>query len=471
MFIKFLLNIEISLDEISKKCGEALVIYTFQGGSLMNEYANEIKEKLDSLLVEMDENSYLFTKHPGKDFTRKRKLDFKEMLRILLSMGGNSLKLELMKYFSYDVETATSSAFVQQREKILPDALQFLFHEFMTSTVVTTGYNGYRLLAVDGSDLCIAHNPKDEESYFPNEKKAKGFNLLHLNALYDLCNRVYVDALVQPGRKEDERQALTDMVDRCAITEKTIVIADRGYESYNTFTHIARKGWNYVMRVKDKNSNGIASGIPLPDAESFDKEYYLLLTRRQTNEIKAHPEQYKFMYTNQKFDYLPVGEKGTYPIHFRVLRFPISDNDFEIIITNLSAEEFPVEKIKEIYHMRWGIETSFRELKYAIGLTNLHSKKAAYVTQELFARLTMYNFCELITTHVIIEQKDRKHIYQVNFTIAIAICLHYFKCRDDTSPPNVEALIQKNILPIRPGRKDPRKVKTKSSVSFLYRVA
>jgi len=61
----------------------------------------------------MDENSYLFTKHPGKDFTRKRKLDFKEMLRILLSMGGNSLKLELMNYFSYDVETATSSAFVQ----------------------------------------------------------------------------------------------------------------------------------------------------------------------------------------------------------------------------------------------------------------------------------------------------------------------------------------------------------------------
>ena len=59
----------------------------------MNEYANEIKEKLDSLLVEMDENSYLFTKHPGKDFTRKRKFDFKEMLRILLSMGGNSLKL------------------------------------------------------------------------------------------------------------------------------------------------------------------------------------------------------------------------------------------------------------------------------------------------------------------------------------------------------------------------------------------
>ena len=144
---------------------------------------------------------------------------------------------------------------------------------------------------------------------------------------------------------------------------------------------------------------------------------------------------------------------------------------FRSIITNLSKKEFSVEKIKEIYHMRWGIETSFRELKYAIGLTNFHSKKTVYIIQEIFARLTMYNFCEIITTHVVIHQKDRKYSYQVNFTMAISICLHYFKCMNAVSPPNVEALIQKNILPVRDGRKDPRKVRTKSSVSFIYRVA
>ncbi|MDW7667922.1 MAG: IS4/IS5 family transposase, partial [Bacillota bacterium] len=81
----------------------------------MNEFAGSIKEKLDTLLTEMHEYSWLFVNNPEKDFTRRRKLDFKEILNILLSMGGNSLKLELMKYFSYDVETATCSAFVQQR--------------------------------------------------------------------------------------------------------------------------------------------------------------------------------------------------------------------------------------------------------------------------------------------------------------------------------------------------------------------
>ena len=271
-----------------------------------------------------------------------------------------------------------------------------------------------------------------QKTIFYTNENAKGYNLLHLNAMYDLCSRVYVDAIVQSGRKENEFQALTDMVDRSDIKEQTIVIADRGYESYNVFEHIEKKGWNYVIRVKDINSNGIASGLSLPNQETFDIEYSTLLTRRQTKEIKAHPEKYKFMPANQKFDYLPVGDKGIYPINFRVVRFAISENTYEVIITNLTEKEFPVEKIKEIYHMRWGIETSFRELKYAIGLTNFHSKKVEYILQEIFARLTMYNFCEIITTHVVIQQKDRKYSYQVNFTMAISICLHYFKCRNDS---------------------------------------
>ena len=95
-------------------------------------------------------------------------------------------------------------------------------------------------------------------------------------------------------------------------------------------------------------------------------------------------------------------------------------------------------------------------------------KKVEFV-QEIYARLILYNYCELITMHVIIQQKSSKHVYQMNYTIAIHICRYFL--RNDISPPDVETLIQKNLLPVRPGRSDPRKVKPKSAVSFLYRVA
>lgn len=437
----------------------------------MNEYANSVKANLENVISEMDSYSYLFSRNPKKDFTRKRKLDFKKMINILLSMGGKSLKIELLDNFSYSMELPTASAFVQQRDKLLPEAFQYLFHQFTKNTISLKRYDGYRLLAADGSDICIYHNPKDKETYFPNGPKAKGFNLLQLNALYDLCNRVYIDAQILPGRKQNERQALVDMVKRSDIKEKTIIIADRGYENYNVFEHITQKGWNYIIRIKDINSNGISSGLNIPKIDCFDKDYCLKVTRRNTNEIKAHPEEYKFMPQNQKFDFLPIGSKETYPISFRLVRFPISENTYEVLITNLDRDIFPVKKLKELYHMRWGIETSFRELKYALALINLHSKKVDFIIQEIFARLTMYNFCEMITLHTVIKQKKgTKHFYQVNYTIAIAICLHFFKYRGH-EPPDFEALIAKHILPVRLGRKDPRKVKHKSTVSFIYRVA
>jgi hypothetical protein len=105
--------------------------------------------------------------------------------------------------------------------------------------------------------------------------------------------------------------------------------------------------------------------------------------------------------------------------------------------------------------MRWGVETSFRELKHTLGLTNLHSKKEACIIQEIFARMVIYNFCEIIMLHVVIQQKSIKHGYQVNFSMAMNICRQFFKSLKNEHPPDVEALIQKHILPIRKGRTNP----------------
>jgi len=261
------------------------------------------------------------------------------------------------------------------------------------------------------------------------------------------------------------------MVDRSNEDGKIIAIGDRGYESFNVFAHIEKKGWRYLIRVKDINSNGIASTLDLPASEEFDVSVHIILTRKQTNVVKANPKLYKFLTNKSTFDYLDSHDNKFYPISFRVVRFKLSDDTYETIITNLDPFQFPPAKIKKLYHLRWGIETSFRELKYAIGLVSFHSKTVEHIIQEIYARLIMYNFCELITLNVVIQQKNTKHAYQVNFTVAIRICIRFFIGKDNMHPPDVEALIQKYILPVRPNRSDPRKVKPKSAVSFIYRIA
>lgn len=91
-----------------------LNIYKFEEASPMTEYSKFVKDKIASIIKEMGESPETFVKSPGKDFTRNRKLTFEYVINLLLSMGGNNIFKELLEYFKYDVETATSSAFVQQ---------------------------------------------------------------------------------------------------------------------------------------------------------------------------------------------------------------------------------------------------------------------------------------------------------------------------------------------------------------------
>lgn len=369
----------------------------------MSSYSMFVKNKLTSIIEIMAEKKEDFVKDSIKDFVRTRKLSFETVVKMLLSIGSGSLNKELIEYFNYDLEAASSSAFVQQQKKLLPEAFQFLLNEFTHSFNDYKTYEGYRLVAIDGSDLIAPHNPNDVDTYFQTSPDNKGYNLLHLNVLYDLCNKLYLDSRLQPGQKQSEHRALIDMVDHSLLEDKVIVIADRGYEGYNIFAHIEQNGWKYIVRVKEAESNGILSGLKLPDAGEYDLQVHKLLTRKQTNEVKIHPDIYRFLPKNTTFDYLDTSEQLYYPMSFRVVRVKIDVDTYQCIITNLSAEEFSSEKIKPLYHMQWGVETSFRELKYTIGLSNFHSKKVEFVAQEVFARMVIYNFCEIITLQVAIQ--------------------------------------------------------------------
>ena len=436
----------------------------------MKNYPKHINNTLRSVIRDMAKHPEDFSRRPGKDFTRNRKLPFEKLLTLLVKMGGHSLRDEMLDCLDFEDMPATVSALVQQRSKIVPEALEYLFREFTDRCHKPKLYKGYRLLAVDGSDLQFTANPNDPLSYFPGVNGQKPYSFLHLNALYDLNSNLYLDAVVQKRRAANENAALVSMVDRSEISGPVILTADRGYESYNTLEHIRKKGWHFLVRLRE--SKGIISSLSLPEGD-FDMPVQLFLTRKQTKKLKElqkeFPGKYRFLPTNANFDYLPWGTDGLYPFSFRIVRFKISEDSTETLITNLDKDSFPAEELKRLYHLRWDIETSFRHLKYTIGLSLFQSKKVEYITQEIFARLTMYNFCELITSHVIIQNKRRKYVYQTNFAAAVHICRQFL--RGAVSPPKVEALIEQQVVPIRPGRSTPRKAKNIKFNGFLYRIA
>lgn len=423
-------------------------------------------------LVSENVNEYCFSK--GKDFTRKRKLSFETVIKTLIGMESKSLSNELITAFDTEPEMPSTSAFVQQRYKIKPEAFKAVFDGF-TSRLINNTSTELRIFTIDGSDIQIATNPDDATSYFPGTNGQNPYNLLHLNALYDLNNHIYTDAIIQGGMDKNEHIALQEMVDNSDIL-KALVMADRGYESFNSMAHIQEKGWFFLIRVKD-GVNGIKNGLDLPATDCFDTDICLKLTRKQTNEVKEllkDKNHYRFISATQPFDYLPLKNKKSdptvfYELKFRIIRFPISEEGYETIVTNLDRTNYSSEELKKLYATRWGIETSFRDLKYTIGLLDFHSKKAMCIHQEIYTHLIMYNFAEMITSHVVIEKKQRKYIYKANFSVAAHMCRLFYQGK--TTSSNLETIIARNIIPIRPDRHRERKLTAKTFHGFLYRVA
>ena len=291
--------------------------------------------------------------------------------------------------------------------------------------------------------------------------------------MYDLCSRLYQDAIVQGSVSHDEPWAMNKMVDRSHISGPVIVLADRGYESYNTLAHIEQKGWNYIFRVKD-SQGGILQKMSFPNSPEFDIQTKLLLTRSRSAEmqtlIQEHPETYRWISSNTRFDFIPRSSKDIYEFNFRIVRVQTAPDKFETLITNLDETSFPSHELKYLYHLRWEIETSFRDLKHTIGLSHFHAKKREYILQKIYSKLTMYNFTEIIVSHTVIQNKaNRKHTYQINFSAAVHICRQYFRSIFSQLKP--ESLVLKFTSPVRPNRNHPRNMKSKSPVSFTYRVA
>lgn len=439
----------------------------------MNITPKNVKRALKNAVKEISANTEVFAKNPKKDFSRKRKLPAEKMIYSILSMSSKDLKCELLDFFDLNKETPSVSAFVQQRSKINPKAFETLFNQFNAAFPSQKLYRGYRILAIDGSDMHTPTNIDEKDCYYPGANGQKPYNLMHLNAMYDLMNNIYVDAIVQSSKKGNERIAFISMLERDSSDLPTVYIADRGYESYNILAHIQEKGKNFIFRVKDINSNGIVSGLSLPDSDEFDESFTIALTRKQTKETKCDPNV-KYLPNNVNFDFLPSFCKKSIPVapyllNIRLTRIKIDDGKYEIILSNLRSEVFSPSDLKKLYSMRWGIETSFRSLKYSLGLMFFHSKKAEYIIQEVFAKLTMYNFTELIAANISLKPKNRKLTYQINFSASVHICRSFLL--NNISPPDLEALISKYVVPIRQSDTKPRKLSRKTSVCFLYRVA
>ena len=418
----------------------------------------------------MTHNPHSFVKHPGRDFTRNRKISMQDLLKFYICMESGNLQHELWKYFDFSLDTATVSAFHQQRGKLKPETFLSLLKQFNSHFQMQAYKGSYRLIACDGSEFNIQLNEKDSDSYHPPSGKSKrDFNMLHVIPLYDILSKCYVDVELQPIRRISEFRAFCNLMDRFESNDNTkpIFIADRGLCSYHVFAHAIENQAHFLIRAKDLSISRLLG------EDISGKELDISLNRifSRTQSKKKGFIQNVCNYTNMSVQtlILTIFQKPPeYSMQLRIIRFQIVADTYENIITSLPENEFPSEEIKALYNLRWNIELSFRDLKQTIATEHFHCKTREYIGMEIYARMILYNFCFFITAHIVIDKKDTKHSCQVNCSMAIKIC-HKFLSKDRDFRLSIESLIGRCVLPIRLGRNYERRKRLQPPVRFAYR--
>ena len=307
----------------------------------------QIKELFFSSVEHIVSDISQYAVHPDSDFKRSKKIPAQKLISFLVSQGSSSTRVEMLDFWGLDSSIPTASALSQQRAKLKPDALEAVFRHFNSASMELSPASfmdsHYRFLPALFSALRLSHH-------------------------------------------QTTTVARHDVLDGI----KNVYIGDRGYCSYNNMAHVVEQGQYFLFRTKDIHSKGLVGNFNFPDAESFDIDVSVILVRSHSKKVLAdiHTEGYiRFVDQAAAFDYIEYGSYDTYELSFRILRFPISTSTYECVVTNLPRDEFPVERIKTLYNARWSIESSFRKLKYTIGLSNFHAYKPEYVKQEIWARL------------------------------------------------------------------------------------
>ena len=392
-------------------------------------------------------------------FVRNRKMPLEDLIFSMINRKGLTLKMELRGYMdiSHPGRKISKPGYLKQRMKLNPaafiDLYQFHNRNFY-SDPETELYtcNGYLVLAVDGSDINIPTTPETLEVYGDASKRGgKPCAQIGLGCLYDTLNRMILDASCNKVKFNEMAVAESQIYKvRETIGDKIpfMVTMDRGYPSTPAFLRMIDRGIHFVARLRSVDYKAEQKALV-----SDDEDVVIQLTQSRKN-IHRGTENEKIVMDRESFS-------------LRMVRIWLDEarTEYEILATNLPREEFPQESFKEIYHLRWKIETAYQTLKDRLQIENFTGTKPILLEQDIYSTIYVSNIAEDIARDIEQEQEDHlrndyKHRMAVNRSLCIGLLkndmIYILLERDpivqDELFRKLYDEISENIVPVRPDR-------------------
>lgn len=374
-------------------------------------------------------------------FTRAGKMGFKNTILFMLSFVKKSIQIELdafMKKACEEGASITKQGYCEARKKISPTAfikLTDAITEWYYKDDEYKTFRGYRLSAIDGTVLEINNSEKLRESFGYTKTNNTHVARALASCIYDIENDMILTSKI--ARYDDaERDLAVELIKQLKKIgmKKELILFDRGYPSTDLISYLESNGIKYLMRV----------------SSSFLNEVNAAKDGDQVVEIKTKKLKTKM----------------------RVLKFDLESGEKEVLITNLTDSDLGIEDFKALYFKRWGIEVKYNEIKNKLQIENFTGDTALAVEQDFYASIYLTNLVSIAKAEAdqTIEEKNRgkglKYEYKVNTNILIGklkdnlilILLEKSSRKRTKMLARIKNEISRNYVPIRPGRKKPRRM-------------
>jgi hypothetical protein len=384
----------------------------------------------------------LETRMKSTFFTRgTEKLDFKDLVTFGLNFVKKSIQIELDLFLKNVINskiTITKQGYSEARQKISPRTFILLAEVILKWYYGDDDFKtfrGYRLSAIDGSVLELNNSKELRTAFGYVENKTVKLARALSSGIYDIENDMMLTSKITKY-KTSERSLAVELVEQLKKLglKNDLILFDRGYPSVKLIKYLEGNGIKYLMRVSSQFIKAV-------------------------NEAKEE-------------DQIVEVRSGRKILKIRVLRFLLDSGIEEVLITNLLDSSLGIEDFKELYFKRWGIEVKFNELKNRLQIENFTGNTPIAVEQDFYASIYLTNMVAIAKAEVNqkIEEKNKdkklKYEYKANTNILIGKLKDYLVMallqdnlgKRQKMVKEIIGELQKNIIPIRPGRSNERKM-------------
>ena len=379
-------------------------------------------------------------------FTRDSKFSFKDYVTFFCVNKGTSNQADLEDFieddFTNNLETITRQALSKQRVFINP----IVFKEINKEYLRLIGYNrnnhffkeykGFRLYGGDGSDFEIPDFEEVRRDFgIKDTPKYRKPAMAKFSSIMDLLNGFILDGIIG-NYKQAELPLMhqnLDNIQDLIIPEKSIFIFDRGYNAMELYAHIISLNSYFIVRLKDKSYIEERYKI-----KENDSEIKIKLTKDRLK--KFHNPLLKEKYSKEKH------------LNLRILSIELDNGKIETLLTNILDKNFKIEDFKELYNLRWGIETNYNTMKNRLNIENYSGKKRITMEQDIYSKFLKYNVFQHYENYFNLlinrtqRQKGKFGLFKVNQAHLIRKLKKYLPIMILNPTPEIIRTYTKNLI-------------------------